>query len=452
MTELPESPPADKYPDCMHCGLCLQACPTYLQTGDESMSPRGRLYLMKAVEEGRMPLADATPALDLCLDCRACEQACPSGVKYSRVLEPLRIEQHKLEASGALPAPHAAKGLAAKFQRDIIPDRRKLKRALAPVRLAQKLKLIPLLRASASVMPRGLRTMVQQLPELQPVQPDIPPVLGADGNRSPSPWAGRNAEQNKHRVAMFLGCAGEAMFPALNRATIRVLQAYGCEVHTPDSQVCCGALTYHAGRTGEALDQMATNAVIFGALPRLDAIIMNAAGCGATMKEAGVLGRELAADKPQLHQALDVMAALTRDVHEFLAALPSPKFQPLPLKVVYDDACHLKHAQGISDPPRQLLQQIPKLQLLPLPESDLCCGAAGSYALNQPQMSQQLGQRKADHILASGADVVLSANIGCIIQIQKSLREVGGRGHGIRVLHPLEILDQALPKEDLGVN
>ena len=446
MIEPTASPPADKYPDCMHCGLCLQACPTYLQTGDESLSPRGRLYLMKAVEEDRMQLADATPALDLCLDCRACEQACPSGVKYSRMLEPMRVEQHRLEQKGELPSPHAATGIAAKFQRDIIPDRRKLQRALTPVRWMQKLRLIPALRAVSKVMPRGLRTMVEQLPELQPVQAELPPVLAAPSTDG----GGTSTSDSKRpkRVAMFLGCAGEAMFPALNRATVRVLHAFGCEVHTPDSQVCCGALTYHGGRTDEAIDQMATNAITFGALPRLDAIILNAAGCGATMKEAGVLGRELAPDKELLHQSLDSMAALTRAVHEFLNDLPTPRFRPLPMKVVYDDACHLKHAQGISTPPRNLLQQIPQLQLLNLPESELCCGAAGSYALNQPDMSKQLGHRKAEHILASGADAVLSANIGCIIQIQKSLRGLAGAKNGIEVLHPIEILDRALPKGD----
>ena len=426
----------------MHCGLCLQACPTYLQTGDESLSPRGRLYLMKAVEEERMELAQATPALDLCLDCRACEQACPSGVKYSRMLEPLRVEQHKLEQVGVLPAPPAAGGIAGKFQRSILPDRRKLNRALAPVRLLQKLGLIPLVRASAKVMPRGLRAMVEQLPELQPTQPPIPAVLAADGSRSPQPEY--DGDKTGPRVAMFLGCASEAMMPALNRATIRVLQAFGCEVHTPDGQGCCGALSYHGGRTADAVDQMATNAITFGALPRLDAIVINAAGCGATMKEAGVLGRELAADQNKLHSSLDEMAQLSKDVHEFLAELPTPKFKAVPLKVVYDDACHLKHAQGIDQAPRKLLAQVPELELLALAESELCCGAAGSYALNQPEMSRQLGHRKAQHIVASGANAVLSANIGCIIQIQKSLREVAGSKHGIRVMHPMEILDLAI--------
>ncbi|MBC8404022.1 MAG: 4Fe-4S dicluster domain-containing protein [Planctomycetes bacterium] len=440
MTEPITSPVAEKYPDCMHCGLCLQVCPTYLQTGDENMSPRGRLYLMKAVDEERIQLADAIPALDLCLDCRACEQACPSGVRYSRILEPMRIRQHQMEKP--------KRGLAAWMQSQIIPDRRRLKKALIPVRLMQALHLTPLLRGVSKILPKGLRGMIEQLPTLQKTQLDLPAISKPCPKAATEAQARSTSKPSKpaapKRVAMFLGCASEAMFPVINRATVRVLQAFGCEVHTPDNQVCCGALPYHSGDTAKALDQMATNAITFGALPQMDAIIMNAAGCGAALKEAGILGREIADDKPKLHQALDAMSAITRDVHEFLATLPPPKFNPVPLKAVYDDACHLKHAQGISQPPRQLLQLIPELELLPLPEAEHCCGAAGSYALHQPEMSRQLGMQKANHILNSGADVVLSANIGCIIQIQKSLRELGAAAKHIRVMHPIEILDQAL--------
>ena len=440
MTEQTSSPLAEKYPDCMHCGLCLQVCPTYLQTGDENMSPRGRLYLMKAVDEERIQLADAIPALDLCLDCRACEQACPSGVRYSRILEPMRVRQHQMEKP--------RRGLAAWMQSEIIPDRRRLKKALMPVRWMQALHLTPLLRGVSKILPKSLRGMIEQLPTLQKTQLDLPAVSKPSKNAPAISQAqtssGEASLGTPKRVAMFLGCASEAMFPVLNRATVRVLQAFGCEVHTPENQVCCGALPYHSGDTTKALDQMATNAITFGALPQMDAIIMNAAGCGASLKEAGVLGREIAADKLELHQALDAMSAQTRDVHEFLITLQPPKFKPVRIKAVYDDACHLKHAQGISQPPRQLLQLIPGLELLPLPESEHCCGAAGSYALHQPEMSHQLGMQKAKHILNSGAEVVLSANIGCIIQIQKSLRELGASAKHIRVMHPIEILDQAL--------
>jgi glycolate oxidase iron-sulfur subunit len=378
---------------------------------------------MKAVEEGRLKTSDATHALDLCLDCRACEQACPSGVQYSRLLEPFRVKQ--------LQAAEPVKGFAAWLQREVVQDRIKLARFLLPVRGLQKLGLSSALRASGRILPSRMRRLLEQLPRLQPREAKLPEQISI-----PEPIK---------RVGLFLGCAAEAMYPGVNRATVRVLRAYGCEVFVPPDQVCCGALPYHEGRTLEAIDMLATNAVTFGGLPRLDAIVVNAAGCGALLKEAGILGRELCEGKLDLHATLDHMAGIAQDINQFLSPLPPPDFRPLEIKAVYDDPCHLKHAQGISFEPRNLLQQIPKLELLDLPEAELCCGAAGSYALNQPEMSRRLGHRKARNVLETGADIVITSNTGCQIQLEKSLRELGSNKRRVQVMHLMEVLDKALP-------
>jgi glycolate dehydrogenase iron-sulfur subunit len=429
--------PDERFLDCMHCGLCLQACPTYLETGDENQSPRGRIFLLRAIAENRLkPSAPVIASLDLCLDCRACESACPSGVPYSRLIEPFRVRQQQASQS-------STSGGSSRLQRwlhgKLLTDRNRLTRALAPVRLAQRTGLD---RAAAKLglkhlLPPSLKQMAEQLPRLQPSQKALAEVLPAMG-------------QTRARVGMFLGCAAEAMFPGTNRATARVLQANGCQVLIPRTQTCCGAMAYHEGHADQALRLLADNADAFLDL-ELDAIVVNAAGCGTLLKEAQILGRENAPDNTDLHNRLGALADQIRDFSEFLVELgplalplaPSSS-QPEPfspnLVAVYDDACHLLHGQGIYQAPRQLLEKIPGLELIPLPEADLCCGAAGSYCLTQPQMSRQLGLRKAKHIQQSGAQAVITSNVGCAIQIQYSLYTLG---HPLPVLHPAELLDQA---------
>jgi glycolate oxidase iron-sulfur subunit len=263
----------------------------------------------------------------------------------------------------------------------------------------------------------ALRQMVLMLPRLQRHYGRLPEVMPAEG-------------KIRAKVAMFTGCAGDAFFPDTNLATIRVLQKNGCEVWLPRSQVCCGALFYHAAQEDEAKDFAQANLEAFGArLQELDAIIVNAAGCGAMLKDYGHLLPESLAPR---------FAAKVKDIHEFLVQLgPVPPVHPLPLKAVYHDACHLCHGQQIRQPPRQLLNMIPGLQLLPLAESEVCCGAAGSYSLTQPEMADRLGMRKARHVIDSNVDAVFTGNVGCILQIGRYLRQ---SRHKTQVAHPIDAL------------
>lgn len=412
-TEMPSIPAAglgkridyELFLDCVHCGLCTSACPTYVERGDENDSPRGRIYLMRAVTDGRLELnAEVRQHLDLCLDCRACESACPSGVQYGKLIEPFRIDMARSQP---------ASSRLSFWQRwllfQVTPSAFRMRLALAPARLLQRLGLDRLLDRwqLPRLLPRSLRQMYEMLPRLAPHYGRLPEWLPAEGPR-------------RARVALFTGCAADAFFPATNLATARVLQRNGCDVWIPRGQNCCGALHYHAAQPEPAQELAASTCRTFdaGLAEGLDAIVVNAAGCGAMLKDYG----HLLADGP-MADAAGRFAGKVRDVSEFLIELgPVPPTHALPLRAAYHDACHLCHAQQIRKQPRQLLEMIPGLQLVPLAEPEICCGAAGSYNLTQPRMAEALGQRKARNITNAKVQAVFTGNVGCLLQMGRFLR------------------------------
>lgn len=408
-----------RFQECVHCGLCTASCPTYIETGNENDSPRGRIYLMRAVTDGRLALSDEVRGhLDLCLDCRACESACPSGVQYGRLIEPYKIAMSRSEPDGA-----KASRLQRLILHHLFPYPARVRAALAPARLSQRLGLLDLGErlGLTRFLPPTLRRMQAMLPQLKGRREARTATLPPIGPK-------------RARVALFLGCVSDAMFPETTAATARVLQRNGCEVVIPPAQACCGAIHYHSGSESPALDFARRNLDAFPA-DDFDAIIVNAAGCGAMLKDYGhILDGDDAAGAARF-------AAKVRDVSEFLVELgPLPPNHPVAATVTYHDACHLCHAQRVRSQPRALLAMIPGLELRPLDETEICCGAAGTYNLTQPEMSDRLGNRKADRIEATGANVVATGNVGCILQIARTLRE---RGSSIEVVHPIDLLDRA---------
>ncbi|MBD3671933.1 MAG: 4Fe-4S dicluster domain-containing protein [Planctomycetaceae bacterium] len=416
-----------KFLDCVHCGLCTSACPTYLETGDENNSPRGRIYLMRSVVDGRIELTDTVQRhLDLCLDCRSCETACPSGVQYGRLIEPFRVDTHKRDAA-------AGKGTGSWFEKlflhGLFPYPNKLKWALAPARLMQTLKLDRLIDAVGlpKLLPSKLRRLYQQLPQLQPSGAKFPRVLPAKG-------------EQRARVGLFTGCVAEAMFSQTNRATARVLQENGCEVVIPETQACCGAIHYHSGADQPALDFARRNATAF-LEEDLDAIVINVAGCGAMLKDYHHLAEEIDGTDVETASLLSRFTEKVKDVSEFLVELgPREPTGDIPLSAVYHDACHLCHAQQIRSQPRELLSLIPGLKLVPLAESEICCGAAGSYNLTEPEMADRLGARKVDNIRKAEPQAVITGNAGCSLQIQAVLKK---SGEPLPVYHPIDLLDRS---------
>jgi glycolate oxidase iron-sulfur subunit len=441
-----------RFLDCVHCGLCTSACPTYLETGNENDSPRGRIYLMRAVTDGRLELNDSVKRhLDLCLDCRSCETACPSGVQYGRLIEPFRVdmrrEEQRKSASGGTGSarPSAGSGwIERTLMYRLFPYPGRMKAALAPARWLQRSGLDRIVDRSGlpRLLPGFVRRMYDQLPRLQPSAPVMPTLLPAIGRR-------------RARVGLFSGCVAQAMFPQTNWATARVLQANGCDVIVPKNQKCCGAIHYHNGAAGPALEFASQNAAAFD-VASLDAVIINVAGCGSMLKDYGHIAEEAArtsgggatdgkttggqaASTTQKTAALAQFAAKVRDVSEFLAELgPVPPRGEIRLRAVYHDACHLVHAQRVREQPRSLLSLVPGLELVPLAESEVCCGAAGSYNLTEPEMSERLSQRKLRNILACEPQVVITGNAGCSLQIQAALRRAGSP---IWVAHPMDVLD-----------
>lgn len=412
--------------DCVHCGLCTASCPTYAELGNENDSPRGRIYLMRAVTDGRLELtSDVRRHLELCLDCRGCETACPSGVQYGKLIEPFRVAMEESAGSEAKSNDWFHQHLLFK----LFPYPERMRKALAPARIAQKLGLDKFLVATGlwKLLPARLGRLATLLPPLEPPLPSLPNVLPAKGRR-------------RARVALFTGCVADAMFRGTNWATARVLQENGCDVVISAEQGCCGAIHFHGGAS-EPARQLADRNVAALKANEVDAVIVNVAGCGAMLKDYGHHWHDDGrANRAQL-------ADKVRDVNEFLDELGLiPPTGPIPVTATYHDACHLAHAQKVREQPRRLLQQIPELKLVELPESDLCCGAAGTYNLTEPEMADRLGRRKLKNVLSTGARVVITANAGCWLQIAREARMQGER---LRVVHPIDLLDLSYRREPL---
>jgi len=438
-----QSIPYDRFLDCVHCGLCTAACPTYVETGDENDSPRGRIYLMRSVIDGRLDLTEKVRHhLDLCLDCRSCETACPSGVQYGRLIEPFRVEMHQLPASGEASVSFPNGTTSAEkpdwFHRWILyglfPSRTRMRWALLPARWMQRLKIDRVIERLGlnRLLPDRLQRMQSQLPVLKSPLPPLPAFLPAKGTR-------------RAKVALFIGCVADAMFRHVHWATARVLQENGCDVLIPQNQACCGAIHYHSGASQPAMNLMQQNMAAF-ADSSIDAVIVNVAGCGAMLKDYAHIAEELthtgASRDSVQHDQNSAEAKFThrvKDINEFLMSLGPVKPEGrLDAIVAYQDACHLQHAQKIRQQPRDLLKLIPGISLRAINEAELCCGAAGSYNLTQPEMADRLGQRKVDCLLEVSPDIIVSANAGCSLQLQAQLKKSGSH---IPVVHPIELLD-----------
>lgn len=416
---------SERFFDCVHCGLCLSQCPTYSELGDENDSPRGRIYLMRNLSEGRIqPSERVLKHLDLCLDCRACESACPSGVRYGSLIESMRSQLH---AVGIKPRKTWADRFLERFMFEVFPRPEKLNRWLWLARMGQAVGFNDFLHSSglARLLPDKLAKMEAMLP------PDIETCEALPVHARPSGPV-------RARVAMFRGCVSESIFGPTNRAMWRVLLANDCEVFVPEAQGCCGAIHLHGGRHGDAQDMARANIAAFEALgPGIDAYVTNVAGCGTMLKEYHEL---LHGDAAWARRAESFVGKM-KDISEFLAALPlKPPVHALPARVTYHEACHLCHGQQIRSQPRALLTAIPGLELVELPESEWCCGAAGTYNLTQPEMSTRLIERKLANVDKTGAPIVATANAGCLMQIMASVRATGRQ---VKVVHPIDLLDAA---------
>ena len=413
------TPPAGRWPeigrlslDCVHCGLCLESCPTYRETGREISSPRGRIYLLRGVAEGRIPLA-GTVAEEayLCLGCRACETACPSGVHFGAMVELARAE---VEEAGLRRGPGRA--LERLALRQLVPHRRRLRAAMTLLGLAQRLGLDRLLRPLLPAALRGAQALLPPIPPLRERRP-LPEMVPAQGER-------------RGRVGFFAGCVMAELFADVNAATLRVLARNGFEMVVPPGQTCCGALHAHAGDEASAHALALRNARAF-AEAGVEHVVVNSAGCGAALRDAG---RWLPGEG-------EALAAKIRDVCELLdaAGLRAPTGR-VDARVCYDDPCHLIHGQRVADAPRRLLAALPGLELVAHDDPGSCCGAAGSYNLTHAEMSRAVLGRKVASLAKAIPDLVATGNPGCLMQLRAGLRAAGNRAG---VVHPIELLDRA---------
>lgn len=408
---------AEAVSTCVHCGFCLPACPTYQELGQETDSPRGRIVLMKEVLEGNLEIDEAMPHIDSCLGCLACEPACPSGVPYHQLLSPFRSE---VESS-------RRRSWVDRLQRFVTQQTLPY-----PSRFRLAAKAGRLGRICSVLLPKPFRAMLDLLPDSLPdsqLWNETNPAIGT----------------RRARVALLTGCAQSVLDPDINTATIDVLTRNGVEVIVPRSQTCCGSLSWHVGNRPQAAKFAKQNLRAFADVidqpNNFDAIITNAAGCGSGMKEYGLM---LAGDDKE--QRGRTLSSRVQDVSAFLASLdgiqpfPDPPAGDAPQVVAYHDACHLANAQQVRSEPRQLLMQIPGVIIKEVPSGDTCCGSAGTYNLDQPEVARSLGQQKAQSVMATGAAVVASGNIGCLTQLQTHLKELDST---IEVRHTVQVLRDA---------
>lgn len=423
----PHNPPDPKLIDaCVHCGFCLSTCPSYRVIGKETDSPRGRIYLMDGVNEGQIPLSPATVQhFDSCLGCLACVTTCPSGVRYDKLIESTRQQVER----------NHPRSLPEKLLRQLIfstfpyPDR--MRWLLRPLGIYQK-----------SGLQRWVRSIgfLQQIsPQLSAMEAMLPPIA-ATAFQDNLPEIAPAEGQTRYRVGLILGCVQRLFNPEVNDATVRVLTANGCEVVMPKSQGCCGALTHHQGQENQT-QTLARQMIDSFTEANVDYVLVNASGCGHTLKEYG----SILQDDPVYREKAKALADKVRDVQEFLAEVGlTAQLSPLqdePLTLVYQDACHMLHGQKISFQPRQLLRQIPGVRLREPVDAALCCGSAGIYNILQPDVAAELGRQKVENLTSTGASVIASANIGCFVQISQHLK-LQGKKHS--VLHPMQLLDYSI--------
>ncbi|UOF90269.1 (Fe-S)-binding protein [Fodinisporobacter ferrooxydans] len=422
----PDAPDEDKYSVCVHCGFCLEVCPTYQQLGDENQSPRGRVYLIKSASEGLLPLDESVidPVFQ-CLDCRACETVCPSGVQVGALIEEARGQVFYAEPAKGM------KGAVQKlFLRGIFPHPNRLKMVGKLTRFYQKSGLQAVSRKSGL-----LKILPKQLREMEAILPEVPATSALDSLPERIPQRG----DKKATAALFTGCVMDVVFSDINRATARVATHNGLEVIVPKQQICCGALQVHAGDREQARQMAKHNIDVFLASDA-DYIVINAAGCGAALKEYPELFR----DDPFYHEKAEQFSARVRDISELLVEVGfEPPQAEVKRTITYHDACHLCHAQKVRSQPRQILRSIPGVTLVEMPNSDRCCGSAGIYNITHPDMAGQLLERKMDDV-PEGVECIAMGNPGCMMQIMVGVHR---RETDLDVLHTIEILDEAYRRE-----
>jgi len=430
---------------CMHCGLCLPSCPTYVETLRERSSPRGRIAMMRAIADGDLETSRIfAEEMYFCLGCLACETACPAGVDYATLFEQSRAQ---VEASGVLDS-RGRRLVRALALRWIFTSRRRISLLAKALYLFQKSGLRSFVRASGL-----LRLLPASLRELEPLTPEI--QRASTRTLYQQRYRFLNPGSPKYRVALLSGCVQDIAFSNVNADTIAVLQLNGCEVILPEAQQCCGSLHAHNGDLASARDLARVNIDAF--LPKrargeeaeaVDAIIVNAGGCGSHMRHYD----RLLADDVDYAERAAMWSRKVRDICEFLVEIdfrpPAASPDSDVLKVAYHESCHLKHGQGVSDQPRRVLESIPGVELAQLPEADWCCGSAGIYNITQPEMSMKLLDRKMGHIASIRPDVVATGNPGCVIQIEHGIRK-----HGLdaRVQHPVSLLAAAYERRRVEV-
>ena len=422
-----EAPQEEDIYRCIHCGLCLNACPTYVELGLETESPRGRIALMRAVSNQRISITEEViQHWELCLLCRACEAACPSGVPFGKMMEAARYQVlEQLPSRGSRSSALTRLLLRLTFHQ-LLPYPWRLRVLARLLLLYQRGGLQWLARKSGllRLLPAGMKQLEGALPALPAG------IYPAPGLRMV-----RAVGERRARVAFLSGCVMPLILGQTHRSTVQVLARNGCDVVFPKGQVCCGALHLHGGERKMA-QKVARNNIDRFLREEVDAIVVNSAGCGAILKEY----RELLEDDPAYAERAHRFSSLVKDVNEFLAGLPLKTPHPLAIKVTYQDPCHLAHAQRVKEEPRTLLRSIPGLTLVEMPEADKCCGAAGIYNIVQQELSSQLLDRKVKAIASTDADVIATANPGCMLQLQMGLNRAGIRA---RVVHVMDLLEQA---------